>query len=298
MQTVGILGLPWVFGNERKGTGLGPFAIRYTGLVASLASYGAKIQDFHNMPFFTEFEEELFLTDGLKAITSKVYEASDVIGTMLDKTSTSLILAGDEWNSLAVFKAAQKNDPDSVYILLDANAHISLTELDCSLPPGRGLLRTIIGKGEARTVDLFADCIVKPSNLSVLGTRRVPQSDEACLEQLGICHFDMTEIDKVGFGKVTDQLLKWLYRKQRPIHLLIDVDAIDPAFAPGVDHISSGGLYYREMDYLMQNLALGAPLRSITVLGLNPLHDDANKSAKFISTILESYFVTFFHKSK
>ena len=58
-----------------------------------------------------------------------------------------------------------------------------------------------------------------------------------------------------------------------PIYLSIDLDGIDPAFAPGVSHPEPGGLTVREVLELIRGL--GGPVIGADIVELNP-HCDVN----------------------
>jgi arginase family enzyme len=56
-----------------------------------------------------------------------------------------------------------------------------------------------------------------------------------------------------------------------PVYLSLDLDGLDPAFAPGVSHREPGGLTVREVLTLIQSLP--GPLVGADVVELNPRRD-------------------------
>ncbi len=56
-----------------------------------------------------------------------------------------------------------------------------------------------------------------------------------------------------------------------PLYLSIDIDALDPAYAPGVSHPEPGGLTTRELIRLVQGL--DAPIVGADLVELNPARD-------------------------
>ena len=62
-----------------------------------------------------------------------------------------------------------------------------------------------------------------------------------------------------------------------PVYVSIDLDALDPAFAPGVSHRESGGLSVR--DVLMMIHSLKGPIVAADVVELNPSQDIGNLTA-------------------
>ena len=62
-----------------------------------------------------------------------------------------------------------------------------------------------------------------------------------------------------------------------PVYLSIDLDGIDPAFAPGVAHREPGGLTVREVITLVQGI--GGPIIGADIVEYNPTHDHAGVTA-------------------
>jgi arginase len=62
-----------------------------------------------------------------------------------------------------------------------------------------------------------------------------------------------------------------------PLYVSIDMDGIDPAFAPGVSHREPGGLTVREVVTMIQSLP--GPIVGADVVELNPTQDSSGASA-------------------
>lgn len=74
-----------------------------------------------------------------------------------------------------------------------------------------------------------------------------------------------------------------------PLYLSLDIDVLDPAFAPGVSHLEPGGLTSRELITLLQSIPRGQ-LVAADVVELNPVNDvrdmTARVAAKAVKEIL------------
>jgi arginase family enzyme len=77
-----------------------------------------------------------------------------------------------------------------------------------------------------------------------------------------------------------------------PLYVSIDLDAFDPAFAPGVSHHEPGGLSPRQV--INWVLALNAPLVGADVVELNPSRDQngitAILAAKLVKELAAASF--------
>lgn len=70
-----------------------------------------------------------------------------------------------------------------------------------------------------------------------------------------------------------------------PLYLSLDLDGLDPAFAPGVSHHEPGGLSTRQVLSLIQQLPV--PLMGADIVELNPTRDWADMTAMVAAKFLK-----------
>ena len=70
-----------------------------------------------------------------------------------------------------------------------------------------------------------------------------------------------------------------------PVYISVDLDGLDPAFAPGVSHWEPGGLSVRDVLDLIQGL--GAPLIGADVVEFNPQRDESGRTAMVAAKIVK-----------
>ena len=58
---------------------------------------------------------------------------------------------------------------------------------------------------------------------------------------------------------------------QHPVYISLDLDVLDPAFAPGVSHREPGGLSVREVLSVLQEVRV--PIVGVDLVEYNPLRD-------------------------
>jgi arginase len=63
------------------------------------------------------------------------------------------------------------------------------------------------------------------------------------------------------------------------LHVSLDLDAVDPMFAPGVGTPVRGGLSYREAHLALELVAESELLDSLDLVEVNPILDEANETA-------------------
>ena len=70
-----------------------------------------------------------------------------------------------------------------------------------------------------------------------------------------------------------------------PLYLSLDLDALDPAFAPGVSHPEPGGLSTRQLLDILRTLP--HPLVGADIVELNPLRDPQGLTARVAAKLLK-----------
>lgn len=70
-----------------------------------------------------------------------------------------------------------------------------------------------------------------------------------------------------------------------PVYLSLDIDGIDPAFAPGVSHREPGGLSSREVINIIQQI--NGPLIGADIVEYNPLKDIDNMTAQLAAKLVK-----------
>lgn len=80
---------------------------------------------------------------------------------------------------------------------------------------------------------------------------------------------------------------KWPVRLNGPVYLSLDMDVLDPAFAPGVSHPEPGGLATRDVLSIIQGIE--APIVGADIVELNPGRDSSDvatyAAVKFLKEI-------------
>jgi agmatinase len=76
-----------------------------------------------------------------------------------------------------------------------------------------------------------------------------------------------------------------------PVYVSLDLDVLDPAFAPGVSHWEPGGLSTRELLTMLQ--AIAAPLVGADLVEYNPQRDPTGMTAMVAAKLLKELLAQF-----
>jgi arginase len=123
----------------------------------------------------------------------------------------------------------------------------------------------------------------------ILGARDIDAHERVALREAGLPVLTMRDVDSMGMAAAAQQALEH-FRPMRRIHVSLDMDALDPAEAPGVGTPVPGGLSYREAHLLMEILHDSGKVASLDIVEVNPILDDRNRTARLAVELVASLF--------
>ncbi len=290
-QGVRIVGVPMDLGQQRRGVDMGPSALRYAGLQAHLERLGYVVHDEGNLnvPVPEASAATVSSANGLRHlpaiahVTQELYERAAALARGPDMP---IFLGGD--HSIALGTVAGAGSVGALGLLwIDAHADFNTPE---TTPSGNvhGMpVAALLGQGAASLIEIGRRSQLKPSQIVMIGVRDLDGEERQQLKQSGITVFTMREIDEQGIARVAHRVLDRLAAFPR-LHISLDMDALDPDFAPGVGTPVPGGLSYREAHLLMELLAESGRVAAVDVVEINPILDHGNKTAELAVELVGS----------
>jgi arginase len=121
----------------------------------------------------------------------------------------------------------------------------------------------------------------------LIGLRSIDAGEKENIKAAGVTPITMADIDRIGMTAAMEKAIAIAGRGQG-IHLSLDMDVIDPDEAPGVGTPVRGGLTYREAQLAMEILAASGQLRSLEIAEVNPILDQANRTAALAVELVAS----------
>jgi arginase len=141
-------------------------------------------------------------------------------------------------------------------------------------------LACIIGLGPAELTGIACHVpMVEPQNVAIVGLRSVDDIERYNVRGAGVHAFTMRDIDERGMRTVMQQAIHAVSSGTSGFHLSFDLDAVDPAEAPGVGTPVHGGITYREAHLAMEIVCDSGLMTSLEMVELNPVMDVANQTA-------------------
>lgn len=253
-----IIGIPF---DEKscylRGAAKGPQAIR-------AASTGRAINPWTELGM--SLEEDIALADvgdvdasgDFKKVFSRIEEA---ILKILGKRAVPIILGGDHSISYPVVKAIVRRYPSLDILHFDAHPDM-YEELYGDRFSHACPFARIMEEGLAQ-------------NLVQVGIRAATQAQKTKAAKHGVRMIEMKDFNE-----------KLLLRFANSLYISFDMDALDPAFAPGVSHHEPGGLSTRQAISVLH--ALEAEIVGLDVVEVNPERDPSGiTAAAAVKVIME-----------
>lgn len=293
-QKISLLGVPLDLGQSRRGVDMGPSAIRYADIIERLEVMGYHVRDEGDIHVDVRRakevkHEKLKNLDEVIQINEKLAFA---VQEIVQKKRLPLILGGDHSIAIGTLAGLAQTYPNLGVIWYDAHADLNTAETSPSGNIHGMPLAVSIGVGAEKLVNLYhAGAKVKPQNVVLIGLRDADLGERALIKELGIKVFTMHEIDKFGMTAVMEETIQYLHnRNVDGVHLSLDLDGLDPLYAPGVGTPVQGGLSYRESHLAMELLAEANCVTSVELVEVNPMLDERNKTADVAVGLMGSLF--------
>ncbi|MEK6287907.1 MAG: arginase [Acidobacteriota bacterium] len=281
-----IIGVPMDLGAGRRGVDMGPSAIRIAGLNQAIALLGYEVLDAGNV--HVRPAESIERTSPRAHFLPQIAEAAEELAAMveaaLDDGALPVILGGD--HSIAIGSVAgvasfyRKHNKRVGIVWLDAHTDVNTPETSPSGNIHGMPLAALLGRGarELTHVAGFAPKVL-PENVAVIGARSIDPGERDFIRSTGIRVFSMSELDERGLPDVVAEAVEIASLNTAGFHVTMDMDFIDPFYAPGVGTPERGGATYRESHLAMEKIADSGRVLSVELTEVNPVFDTANQTA-------------------
>jgi len=283
---IAIIGAPLDLGAGRRGVDMGPSAVRVANLNKRVASLGYDVEDLGNVPV----DQPESLPEGprhakyLPQIAAACETLAALVEHVMDEGKAPLVLGGD--HSIAVGTVAgiaryfRRRKKKIGLLWVDAHADMNTPQTSPSGNVHGMPLACCIGLGPPELAKLLGYAPkVNPRDVALVGLRDVDILERPHVRESGVKAFTMRDIDERGLRAVMDEALKIVTNGTEGLHLSLDMDYVDPQYAPGVGTPVRGGATYREAHLTMEMICDSGEMVSMEVVEVNPVIDEVNRTA-------------------
>ena len=296
-MNIQIFEMPLDFGASRHGSDMGPAAIRLAGLKQSLHELNHSIVKYYS-PMHMDSHDYQDVGDPklryLNPIVKACTQLAEAVEKAYDDGDFPLMLGGDHsivLGSLSGLAASAKKRNEKLGVLyVDAHGDFNTTETSPSGNIHGMPVAAACGYGHEKLVNLhYAGQKIDAENICYIGCRDIDPKEKILMKEAGVKMFTIRDIDKIGIHNVIEQAKQFFIDKNvDAIHFSFDMDVLDPSFAPGVGIEVPGGLSYREVLLLTEEICDTGLVKSADFVEVNPVLDVRNKTAQMAVQLIAS----------
>ncbi len=296
-KQVTIIGVLMDLGADRRGVDMGPSAVRVAGVNQRLTALGYHVADGGNIN--VRNPEMLREINGkakyLPEITEACQALAEKVTYVLQHGGIPIVLGGD--HSIAIGSVSglaayyRKHEQRVGVLWFDAHGDMNTPETSPSGNIHGMPFAAILGKGapELTHISGFAPK-VHPEDCVLIGARDVDPVEAEIMRNSGVRIYTMREIDERGMSACVDEAIAIASRNTVGFHVTMDMDFVDPDFAPGVGTPVPGGPTYRESHLAMEKVADSGQMLSFELTEVNPVLDTSNRTAELGVQLILSAF--------
>ena len=291
-KTCILIGAPIDSGKPRKGCVMGPDAYRVAGLTDALESLNYTVGDRGNVSPSAAIAPATLPTH-LYAPSETIgwTEALMNAGEAAMETGLPIFLGGDHAMSLGtiagVARHATRAGRPQFVLWLDAHSDFHTPQ---STETGN-LHGTPLGYVTGREGFYGFPEITHPiphDNICILGLRSVDLPEREVMQNTTIHYADMRAIDEGGIARPLAAFLQTVAEADGALHVSLDVDFLDPSFAPAVGTTVPGGATMREAHLVMEMISDSGLMTSLDLAELTPFLDDRGRTAQIMVDLTAS----------
>ena len=243
----------------QQGPGLAPKLIRealHSGSMNLFAESGITI------------ENELIVDQGDFTITN-YFDIETITKKNLGPDAKVFTLGGDHSITFPIIKAHHVNHPTLDILHIDAHADLYNEFKNDKYSHACPFARILENGFAVRLVQV---------GIRTLNTHQAEQAKKFKVEVHEMRNLDLSKIPKF----------------KNPLYISLDMDAFDPAFAPGVSHHEPGGLTSRQVIDFIQNI--DAKVIGADIVEYNPKRDFQNMTAFLAAKMMKEILAKMMEK--
>jgi arginase len=309
-----VIGVPSAWGTTASGAERTPRLLRQAGLVDWLAGAGHTVEDIGNVPVPRRSEAEGDGPAHVPQVAEMARAVRRATNAALRDDCLPLLVGGECSLSIGAISALAAARGAPTVAWLDAHGDLNTPQTSTSgLITGMPLAVALgLGHGELTAVGEDVPR-PQPGSTFLLGARDLDPGEVELIERLGVRLLDTDALRSAGPEEITMQVLgvpeiavippearaqaiaadataalALETAARPPVYLHFDVDAIDPAYAPGVYFRVAGGFDPSEVGTLAGYLCASGCVGVMAVASADLDHDSEGRTVEAIRDVLVS----------
>lgn len=282
MHTVNLIGAAWGLGAGEAGCESGPEALQSVEMERQIRKYGM-------VPAWQAIiRAPSPHGDILRTVTSLCHQLADAAGQLTVSGQPFGIVGGDHSCAIGTWNGTRRALNGSLGLLwIDAHmdAHTPASSRTGAL---HGMpLACLLGYGDPALTALDSRSpVLRPQDVCLIGARSYEPEERNLLDSLGVRVFPMAEITAQGLEAVITEARAQVMADTVAYGISIDLDAVDPADAPGVGTPEDGGIPGSELVATLARMPRALAPMALEIAELNPRRDPDQSTARLVCKLL------------
>lgn len=266
-----------------NGCCMGPNRIQYSSYLSEIPQ--------------VQWEETLYVheSQGGLAATKAIFEISERLShltfDLVKNNQPYVVIGGDHSSAIGTWTgtaAALRSKGDLGLIWVDAHMDSHTPQTTASGNIHGMPVAVLLGHGDPSLTKLMENAPkIKPENLCLIGIRSFETEEKQFLEKLNVRVYYVDEIKERGLKAVFEEAVQQVSRNTAGFGISVDIDAVDPAEAPGVGTPAPDGLHIQSLHEALQNLPNRQKLVGFEIAEFNPHLDYERKTEKLICDLIQ-----------
>ena len=280
-QKISLVGVASGIAAADPGTRSGPILLRSSLLMREFK------ENWHTM--LQPMHEELPLFLKVAEICNRL---GQITANLVRERKFFTVLGGDHSCAIGTWSGVAHQLSSLGLIWIDAHMDSHTPETSESGYIHGMPLASLLGYGDKRLTELLGDAPkLKPENICLIGTRSYEKGEAKLLNDLNVRIYLMDEVNQRGLTTVMKEAVERVSKNTTGFGVSLDLDVIDPSYAPGTGVKEPNGIYPRELLTALAVLQDYPQFVGAEIVEFDPSKDKEQLTEKlipqFIQTILK-----------
>lgn len=217
-------------------------------------------------------------------------ELAQAVSELTSKQSPFTVVGGDHTCAIGTWSGVyhalhHKGDIGLIWIDAHMDSHTPETTESGRI---HGMpAACLLGHGYSSLTNILNDAPkIKPENICFIGVRSFEKGEAEFLKRLNVKIYFMDEVRERGFVTVLKEAVAHVTAHTIGYGISLDLDAIDPTEAPGVDVPEPNGIHVKDLSQGLAEIASDSKLIATEIVEFDPARDRDNITEKLIVSLL------------
>lgn len=228
-----------------------------------------------------------------EAVAMPCRELALMTSTLLKQSHSFCVLGGDHTCAIGTWSGVYdvlRHQGDLGLIWVDAHMDSHTPETTESGRIHGMPLACLLGYGyPTLTGVMHHQAKLKPENICLIGVRSFEHGEAEFLKKLNVRIYFMDEVKSRGIDAVMQEAAEYVSRNTVGYGISLDLDAIDPNDAPGVDVPEPDGISAAELSLSLKKIVKDPRLIGSEIVEFDPTRDQNQKTEKLALSILDIF---------